>query len=165
MGSDVYICGYNICRYDVPLLKSALARCGFDFPVEQAKFIDLFYIIKNIEEIVESLDRLTLSNVYNYITGKDLDAHDAKNDVIACVEILRILNRKRFPWRDYVLTYLDLPGSIINDPNYTLKFGKHIGESISYLIEEKPSYLRWLDRKGLIKLSSEFTNLIYKNNE
>ena len=163
-----YVCGYNICRFDIPLLISLYERHDVILEgIKQMKFIDLFYIIKRVlsDEIKKEIGRLTLENVYNYLTGKELDAHNAKHDVIACVQILKVLDKHYPEWQDHMMNYEDLPGTIITNPHYTMKFGKHIGESISSLITNEKNYLRWLKRNNHITLSPEFVDLILENNE
>ena len=163
-----YICGYNICKYDMPLIISLFERNDVELNnVKNMKFIDLFYIIKRIipKEDLDEIGRLTLSNIYNFVTGKELDAHDAKNDVIACVEMLDIFEKQDCNWRDYILTYEDLTGSVISDENFVMKYGKHEGRSISDLILNESKYIKWMSNKKLIKLNPDLVNLILENNE
>jgi len=162
-----YLCGYNICKYDVPLMLSLFTRNNVNLNLKNTKFIDLFYIIKNVipSEILKSLDRLTLECVHKYLIGKDLNAHDAKNDVIACVDILKLLNKQRYPWQDYILSYDDLSGATISNPEYTMKFGKHMGRTITDLIINESRYIKWMRNNDHIKLSPGLINLISENNE
>jgi DNA polymerase-3 subunit epsilon len=157
-----YVCGYNICKYDIPLLISLYKRNNGNLSLSDMKFIDLFYIIKNVlpDEVLKSLDRLSLECVHKYLTGLDLKAHNAKHDVIACVDILSALNRQGIAWQDHILTYQDLSGSTISDLNYTMKFGKHKGRTIIDLIRNESSYIKWMRNKGLIKLSPELLTLL-----
>ena len=98
--------------------------------------------------------------MHKHLTGKDLNAHDAKNDVIACVDMLKILDKQGYPWKDYILSYDDLPGSTINNPEYTMKFGKHMGRTITDLITNESRYIKWMRNNGLVKLSPGLINLI-----
>lgn len=157
-----YLCGYNICKYDVPLMVSLFERNNASLKLKDMKFIDLFYIIKNVIPSAElkGLSRLTLECVYKHLTGITLSAHDAKNDVIACVDILNLLDKRGYLWENYILTYDDLPGSTIDNPEYTMKFGKHMGRTIIDLITNEKRYIKWMRNNGLIKLSPGLINLI-----
>jgi len=157
-----YICGYNICKYDVPLMISLYERNNSNLDLKNSKFIDLFYIIKNVlsSEELSSLDRLSLECVHKYLVGTNLDAHDAKNDVIACVDILKVLDKRGYPWKDYILSYEDLSSSTITNGSFTMKSGKHMGRTIIDLITNESRYLKWMIKKGFVKLSPELINLI-----
>lgn len=158
-----YICGYNICKYDMPLLVNLFEREGVKFKgIKKMKYIDLFYIVKNVfsQDTLDSLPRLNLESVYFHLTNKKLDAHNAKNDVIACVEILKIVDKLYPEWKNYVMSYEDLTGSMITNPDYVMKFGKHVGESIKSLVNNDLRYVEWMHKKGLINLTPEFINLI-----
>jgi len=157
-----YIGGYNICRYDVPLLISLYQRNNIDFDIKNIKFVDVFYIIKNVidEEDLNNIPTRSLENVYKLITGKTLDAHKAKYDVLACVEILDEMEKFGLPWRDYILTYEDLRGSTISNPNFKMKTGKHTGKTIDELIKNENRYLKWMTNNNRLILSPELTKLI-----
>lgn len=158
-----FVCGYNIVGYDIPLLRSLVVRNNLDPTyIEKLKFIDLYYTIKKVwyDDQLEAVKRLNLESVYNMVTGKILDAHKAKYDVIACVEILAVLDKLNMPWRDYILTCQDLTGSIISDPSYIMKKGKHEGKTIGHLVTTQPSYLKWMINKNKLILSDELNNLI-----
>lgn len=161
--SSTYIGGYNICKFDVPMYISMVDKNNSAISnIKSLKYIDVFYIVKNVldEDDLNSLSRINLESVYKLITGNDLDAHKAKYDVIACIEILNELEKHNLPWRDYILEYNDLTGVEISDLNYKLKFGKHLNRTIGDLINNESSYLKFMTSKGYIKLSSELQELI-----
>jgi len=161
-GKSKYIGGYNICNYDIPLISSLLDRHCVNFDFNQIKFIDVYYIIKNVLDEVDlnALPKRNLSAVYKLVTGNDLVAHRAFNDVSACIEILEILDENDLPWRDHILTAQDLAGATISDINWTMKTGKNAGKSIDYLIKNDKSYLQWMVRNNKLKLDTTLNNLI-----
>ena len=158
-----YFGGYNILGYDVPLLINLLERQGDSIKdIESKKYIDVFYIVKNIlsKDDLSALPRLNLESVYNFITDKKLDAHNAKFDTTACVEILDIFEQEDLPWRDYILGYEDLPTVEITNKDYIVKIGRHCGLSIGQLISDQPSYLKWMVNNKVILLSDNLIQLI-----
>lgn len=161
-GKSKYIAGYNICNYDVPLIQSLFQRHNIEFDFSQIQFIDVYYIIKNVLDEVDlnSLERRNLSSVYKLVTGEELVAHNAFNDVTACIEILEILEENGLPWRNYILTAQDLSGAIISDPTWTMKTGKNAGKSIEWLIKNDKSYLQWMVKNNKLKFDTILNNLI-----
>lgn len=160
--SSEYIAGYNICKYDVPLIKSMFSRHGSTIQLDNLKFIDLFHIVVNVLDEVDlnSLERRNLTSVYKLITGKELDAHKAKYDVLACIEILEELEKNKLPWRDHILTKDDVMGELVSDGNYILKTGKYRGKSVFELINLDKSYLRYMNSKGFVKLADNLLTII-----
>lgn len=161
-GKSKYIAGYNICNYDIPLVKSLLERHCVDFDFSQIQFIDVYHIIKNVldETDLNTLPKRNLSSVYKLVTEKELVAHNAFNDVIASIEILEILDENGLPWRNNILSANDLPGAIISDINWVMKSGKNAGKSIDYLIKNDKSYLQWMVKNNKLKLDTILNNLI-----
>tara|TARA_R100000951_G_scaffold116485_1_gene128580 strand:- start:207 stop:935 length:729 start_codon:yes stop_codon:yes gene_type:complete len=162
INSSEFIGGYNICKYDVPLLISMYKRNNVKLDIKSAKFVDLFHIIKKVvpQDDLDSLEKLNLSSVYKLLTNKELDAHKAKYDTLACVEMLSVLNKKNLPWQDHILNYQDLKGSEITEGDFIMKSGKHEGSSISYLIKKHSAYLKYMITRKYIKLSSELCAML-----
>ena len=160
--SSEYIGGYNICKFDVPMLISLMDRNDQQFDIKSKKFIDVYYIIKKVlhEDDLNEIQRLNLTSVYKFITGNDLDAHKAKYDVLACVEILNKLEKLELPWRDYILEYDDIKGSVIDNDSFVMKSGKFEGYKLSYLLKQHSDYLKFMTRKGFLTLSDELCKLI-----
>lgn len=160
--SSEYIGGYNICKYDVPLINSLFERNNLSLNIENAKYIDVFYIAKNVipKDELSTLTRLNLVSVYKYVTGRELDAHKAKCDTVACIEILEVFDDLKLPWQDYILDGNDITGAVIDDIDYIVKFGKHSGKSLKYLTEHDSKYLNWIVNNNAIAISDRLTNLI-----
>jgi len=76
------LCGFNILRFDLPLLIEEFLRCNIEFPEQETRFVDSLSIFFKKEE-------RTLSAAYSFYCGKELEgAHDAENDVQATKEVL-----------------------------------------------------------------------------
>src|SRR5690606_21879962 len=74
--------GYNINRFDVPLLAEECYRSGYDLMIDSRKMIDVQVIFHKMEE-------RTLKAAYKFYCQKDLvDAHSAETDTKATFEIL-----------------------------------------------------------------------------
>ncbi len=74
------LAGFNIIRFDVPMLAEHFLREGIDYPEKDTKFVDAMKIfhLKNPRD---------LAAAFKFYCGKELEgAHDALNDVIATRE-------------------------------------------------------------------------------
>jgi DNA polymerase-3 subunit epsilon len=79
---DADLCGFNINRFDVPMLLEEFHRNGFELDMTDRKTIDAWKIFQKMEP-------RTLSAAYQFYCGKKLEgAHDALVDVRATVEVL-----------------------------------------------------------------------------
>lgn len=155
------IVGYNIMRFDVPMLLAEFQRYKVDVVLTN-KFVDCL----NIEK---KLNSNTLSKTYQRYTGKKLEgAHDALADVLATVEILKhqraeILSTIEEPYDEQAaidgsiesMLYemsgtndiVDLYGKFGRDKEGYLFF--KFGKQKDHRIIDEPSYASWM-------LSSEF---------
>ena len=74
--------GYNIKRFDVPLLAEEFLRVNIEWPDTDAKFLDAYSIFVKKEQ-------RNLTAAYKFFCDKDLqNAHSAEADIIATQEIL-----------------------------------------------------------------------------
>jgi DNA polymerase III epsilon subunit-like protein len=162
--SSDYLAGYNIRKFDIPFIQSMFQRENEEFNIEELKYIDVYLIAVNIipESDLKALPDTKLKSVYKYITGEELDAHRAKNDVIACIEILEEFDRQKLNWRGLILSKEDLPDYEISNLDYIMKYGKHKGSTIREIISNDKSYAKWMVDKRMIKLSSDLLTLIKK---
>jgi len=77
------IAGYNIQRFDIPMLAEEMLRCGRPFPDPAAKIIDSYRIFVKREG-------RSLSAAYKFYCDRELtDAHQAEADVLATIEVLQ----------------------------------------------------------------------------
>ena len=159
--------GYNIKRFDVPLLVEEFLRVEIDWPSEDAKILDAYTIFVKKEQS-------NLAAAYKFFCDKDLEnAHSAEADISATQEVLfaqlerytdigldinsieKFCSEDEKPLVDYArkLCYNEKGEIVFN-------FGKHKGKRI---IDER-EYCRWMykgdfplnTKKHLKKIFSEF---------
>jgi len=74
--------GFNIIRFDVPVLVEEFLRENIDFDVSHRKLVDS-------QKIFHLMEKRTLSAAYQFYCEKSLeDAHSAEADTRACMEVL-----------------------------------------------------------------------------
>jgi DNA polymerase III subunit epsilon len=147
-GSD--LAGYNIKRFDLPLLINEFKRAGIDFSADGRSIIDA-------QTIFHMKEPRTLSAAVRFYCGREhAGAHSALADIGATAEVLAA----------QLTRYDDLPkgmeelGALLNqkDPSWAdddgklvwegdeilITFGKHRGKSLRFLSREAPDYLAWI---------------------
>jgi len=151
------LAGYNIKRFDIPLLVEEFKRAGLDFDIENRKLVDM-------QTIYHKKEPRTLSAAYSFFCGKSLeDAHSAEADVLASIEVLQGELEK----------YDDLPKTIDEldsfcnqkEPNWidstgkfkwiggvpTVAFSKHAGRTIKEMAEKEPGFFKWMIKASFPK--------------
>jgi len=153
--------GYNIKRFDIPLLNEELLRAGKSYDFRKCRILDPYLILSKIES-------RKLAGFYKRFTGKELkNAHQANADNIATIEGF-----------DGMYKEFDLPTNVdelhaiaIEDDqlvDYASKFvkkefrganhimfnfGKYKGEPVKHIFEgtdkhtADPNYLDWIISK------------------
>ncbi|MCB0518891.1 MAG: 3'-5' exonuclease [Saprospiraceae bacterium] len=80
---DSDLAGYNISRFDVPMLMEEFARVGLDFDVDNRRFVD-------VQRIFYKMEPRNLRAALRFYCNKDFDdAHDAMADVKATVDVFK----------------------------------------------------------------------------
>lgn len=145
--------GYNIAKFDVPMLAAEFKRVGVEWPSIDAKVIDSFRIVMTQEQ-------RTLSWALKHYTGQDLtDAHAAMADAEAALSVL-LAQEKKFlvqpePGPNEPVVTLDDMDLLQRDPswvdsegkfkrdgdNVVITFGKHQGTPLDKV---PGSYLSWM---------------------
>lgn len=141
--SDCDYTGYNIAKFDVPLLSAEFKRCGTAWPSGDAKIIDSLAIVRRMEN-------RNLEWALRFYCGHDLDnAHSALPDARAALEVLleqasryeaqdvaTIDNLQRDPdWADSEGKFRRVQGEVV------INFGKHKDLPLSKL---RSDYLDWI---------------------
>jgi len=170
-GTD--IAGYNICKFDIPLLAEELLRAQIDFDLRQCNYVD-------VQNIFHQMEKRTLSAAYKFYCNQEhTGAHSALGDSRATYQILKAqLDRyQNIPYEDekgvksfevvndintlskfsYKTEHVDYAGRIIYDENNipVFNFGKHKGVSVAKVFEKDPGYYSWV-------LSSNFPEFTKK---
>ncbi|HEY8402226.1 MAG TPA: exonuclease domain-containing protein [Cytophagaceae bacterium] len=165
------LAGFNIIRFDVPVLVEEFLRAGIDFDVCNRKLIDA-------QRIFHIMEPRTLSAAYKFYCNKDLDgAHSAEADAIASFEVLKaqVLRYQNQVVKDekgkestpikndmavlHNLTatqFADLAGRItFNDKGEEIfNFGKYKNMKVCEVLEKDPSYYDWM-MKGDFALNTK----------
>jgi len=155
------LAGFNIIKFDVPMLVEEFLRAGVEFEVGNKKLVDA-------QKIFHLMEKRTLSAAYQFYCNKNLeDAHTAMADTKATIEVLeaQVEKYEGMPVTDLLgkplgtlendmsaihqLTnekMIDLAGRIVFDENgdEVFNFGKHKGKKVSEVLRIEPSYYDWI---------------------
>lgn len=170
MLKDCDFAGYNLRRFDLPLLQEELHRCGIEFDPTQAAIVDAGTIFMKKEE-------RTLTAAQKFYCGKEhKDAHSALADTEATAEVLAgqlamypdlsgmtMAELGKFSQRD---DYVDLAGKFAKDKNGAVIFTfgqKTKGQPVL----ENASMLQWMMDKSFTQDTKrwcrKFLDQIYGN--
>ncbi len=158
-GAD--LCGFNMLRFDLPLLVEEFLRVDIDFDISKRKLVDA-------QRIFHLMEPRTLSAAFAFYCGKELvDAHSAEADTLATYEVLNAQVKKYsgkkmkdakgneyIPINDdmeslHNLTaqnMVDLAGRMVfNDKGEPVfNFGKHKGKTVVWVLQSEPQYYDWM---------------------
>jgi len=161
---DCYYSGFNIARYDLPLLKQEFNRSGLNFIFRPEDIIDgqLIYHV---------MEPRNLSAAYKFYCNKiHEEAHDAQGDVEATAEIIaEQIERygkdeiKRIH-EENVRDNLDLEGRFYREANdIYFAFSKFKGRTLQSVLETDPTFLRWILQADFPEDSKEVVRDFLKN--
>jgi len=178
-GAD--LAGFNVLKYDIPLLVEEFLRAGIDFDIEKKSLLDA-------QKIFHMMEKRNLAAAYQFYCGETLEnAHSAEADTLATYKVFQaqieryegnmaedlqgnklgviendvkklhaLLNEKM----------VDLAGRFIfnDDGVECFNFGKHKGKTIEQVIKEEPGYYDWM-MKGDFPLDTKrkFTQVKLRN--
>lgn len=158
-GSD--LAGFNILKFDVPVLVEEFLRAGVDFDVRKRKIIDA-------QRIFHMMEKRTLAAAYKFYCDKELiDAHSAEADTLATLAVLeaqierydgqsvldnlgkelgRIENDMEILHGLTSSNMVDLAGRIIlnSEGVEVFNFGKHRNKPVEEVLRREPSYYDWM---------------------
>lgn len=146
------LAGYNIVRFDIPMLVEEFMRAGIEFDVDSRRLID-------VQRIFHRKEPRDLTAALSFYCGElHVDAHGAEADVIATIRVLDGQFER----------YEDLPGDMNalhdfcnpRDPLWVdrqgrlrwsngevaLNFGKKKGQLLRKIVEEDPGFIKWMLR-------------------
>ncbi|HFA50205.1 MAG TPA: 3'-5' exonuclease [Bacteroidetes bacterium] len=163
---DADLGGYNIGRFDIPLLMEEFARVGIDFKIGKRRFVDA-------QRIFYRMEPRNLRAAHRYYCGSEMeDAHDALADVRATINVLKG-QIKMYEGRDYT----DDDGNVTKEPirndmqaihDFTqdfnsidvtnrlkyndqgvvvFNFGKYSGQPVKKILAEEKNYYFWILNK------------------
>ena len=141
--------GYNLTKFDLPLLAEEFIRAKIDFDLRKRKIIDVMVIFYKKEQ-------RTLSAAYKFYCDKELiDAHSAEADTRATYEVLQS-QLDMYPDLQNDINSLseysahsraaDLVGRIVyNDKDEEIfNFGKYKGQTVASVLARDPAYYSWM---------------------
>ena len=155
------LAGYNVIKFDVPMLVEEFLRADVDFDVSKRKLIDA-------QKIFFLMEKRTLSAAYKFYCGKTLEnAHSAEADTLATYEVLEkqievyndqdvenitgdkigvIKNDMEILHKLTVNNLVDLAGrmALNSEGEEVFNFGKHRGKKVVEVFEEDPNYYDWI---------------------
>ena len=155
--------GFNILKFDVPVLVEEFLRAGISFDVSKRKLIDA-------QKIFHLMEKRNLSAAYKFYCDKTLDnAHSAEADTQATFEIFKsqveryngqqvedikgnklgiIKNDMEAIHKITLQKMVDLAGRmVINDKGEEVfNFGKHKGKPVLEVLKKEPMYYDWIQK-------------------
>lgn len=158
-GAD--LAGFNILKFDVPVLVEEFIRADVEFDYSRKKLIDA-------QKIFHLMEKRNLSAAFKFYCGKDMtDAHSAEADTQATMEVLfaqieRYENQevtdglgKKFGVIENNMDVLhkltasnlvDLAGRIFKNEKdeAVFNFGKHKGKAVLQVLKDEPSFYEWM---------------------
>lgn len=158
-GAD--LAGFNVLKYDIPLLVEEFLRAGIDFDIERRNLLDA-------QKIFFMMEKRNLSSAYKFYCGKTLEnAHSAEADTIATYEVFKaqierymgeeledlqgnkigiIENDMKKIHNMINEKMVDLAGRFVfNDKGEEcFNFGKQKGKPITQVLKEEPGYYDWM---------------------
>lgn len=158
-GAD--LAGFNILKFDIPMLVEEFLRAGVDFDYTRKKIVDA-------QKIFHLMEKRTLAAAYKFYLNKEiLNSHTAEADTEATMEVLLAqvekyenqdvtdgLNRKIGEIKNDIESLskitasdlVDLGGRMIfNDKGQEVfNFGKHKNKVVTEVLKLEPSYYEWM---------------------
>ena len=156
------LAGYNILKFDVPMLVEEFLRVDYDFDIKGRDMIDVMNIFMKMEP-------RTLKGAYKFFCHADLEgAHGAMADTKATYDVLKAMldhyegvdyedgkgNKSQGPTNDMKQLSefsahhknADLSGQIIFDDEgkEVFMFGKHKGKRVEDVFRHEPAYYAWI---------------------
>lgn len=155
------LAGFNILKFDVPMLVEEFLRANIDFEVDNRKIVDA-------QKIFHMMEKRNLTAAYKFYCNKSLEnAHSAAADTLATYEVLLgqiekydgetvtdMLGKEIGVVENNIETLhkltnkkmVDLAGRIVfNDKNEEIfNFGKHRGKLVTEILKQEPSFYDWM---------------------
>jgi len=146
---DCDLAGFNLNRFDVPLLAEEFLRAGVDVDLSKRKCIDVLTIFHKMEP-------RNLIAAYRFYCGKELaDAHQAEQDTLATYEVLTA-QLERYPDLPNDVEALSAYSSFTNNVDFAgrmifnengeevFNFGKYKGQLVVNALKRDPGYYSWI---------------------
>jgi DNA polymerase-3 subunit epsilon len=153
--------GFNVLKYDIPLLVEEFLRSGIDFDIENRNLLDA-------QKIFFMMEKRNLTAAYKFYCGRTLEnAHSAEADTLATLDVFEaqverylgeemedlqgnkvgIFQNDMKKIHDMVNEKMvDLAGRFVfnSQGQEIFNFGKHKGKTIEQALKEEPGYYDWM---------------------
>lgn len=153
--------GYNVLKFDLPMLVEEFLRANIDFDFSKRKVVDA-------QKIFFLMEKRNLKAAYKFYCNKELDgAHSAEADTRATYEVLKkqveryegsevedqlgnrvgsIENNISTLHQLTMTKMVDLAGRMVYNKNdvEVFNFGKHKGKPVMQVLQKEPSYYDWM---------------------
>ena len=172
------LAGYNILKFDLPMLVEEFLRVDYDFDLKDRDFIDVMNIYMKMEP-------RNLKSAYRYFCHAELEgAHGAMADTKATYDVLRAMldkyqgvdyedgkgNKSQGPTNDMKQLSefsahhrnADLSGQIIFDEEgkEVFMFGKHKGERVEDVFRKERPYYDWIMKNDFPRYTKKVVTAI-----
>jgi DNA polymerase III subunit epsilon len=158
-GTD--LAGFNILKFDVPVLVEEFLRADVEFDYSRKKLIDA-------QKIFHMMEKRTLSAAFKFYCDKEItDAHSAEADTQATLEVLYaqitryenqevtdglgkkvgvIQNDMETLHKLTASNLVDLAGRMVRNEKdeVIFNFGKHKGKVATQVLKDEPSFYDWM---------------------
>lgn len=147
-GAD--LAGFNVVRFDVPLLDRELRDAGCDLKLADRRIVDVMTIFHRQEP-------RDLTAAVRFFVGREHEgAHGAEADVEATIDVLAAQLERYDDLPDDVegldawlrrvpANAVDAQGKFVReDGEVVFGFGKHQGRPLSEVARRHPDYLEWI---------------------
>lgn len=155
------LAGFNVLRFDLPILIESFLRADVDFKTDNRKIVDA-------QKIFHLMEKRDLSAAYQFYCQQPLEgAHSALADTLATLEVLkaqvaRYENQTVVDPMGQTLgtiendvaklsdlsisTAFDFSGRMVRNAqgDIVFNFGKHKGKPVAQVLKRDPSYYDWM---------------------
>ncbi len=158
--------GYNLIRFDIPMLMEEFHRAGIEFSMVNRKVVD-------VQHIFYKMQPRTLRAAYKYYCQKEIEnAHDAMADAKATAEVLEgqlqmyegvdWIDGDGFTHKSPITNDISSLAEFLHDPRMVdvtqrlkynsegeiiFNFGKYNGEKVLDVILRDKQYYKWIQEK------------------
>lgn len=145
--------GFNLLKFDVPMLVEEFLRVEQDFDLKNKRIID-------VQRIFHQMEKRTLEAAYKFYCDSSLvDAHSAEADTRATFEVYKAqIERYEELENDTEAIHeftgspsdkmVDIAGRIVKNAEGVpvINFGKHKGKPVEQVLQTDPGYYGWMMR-------------------
>jgi DNA polymerase-3 subunit epsilon len=146
---DADLAGFNVRRFDVPLLDREFRDCGLDLLLASRRVLDAMTIFHRKEP------RDLSAAVRHYLDREHAGAHGAAADVEAALDVLDAqLGRygdlprsvdELDAWCGPMAVFVDRAGKFVwREGEPAFSFGRYQGRLLREVARDQPDYLRWI---------------------